>query len=312
VKILILGSAAGGGFPQWNCNCRNCDGVRKGTVQANSRTQSSIAVSADDVHWVLINASPDILTQIRATPALQPARTIRDSGIVAVMLMDAQIDHVTGLLMLREGPQIPLYCTASVWDDLNNGLPIAPVLAHYCGVQWCPVSSRANAERETEDTTAIIVPRVEGIRFTPIELKSKAPPYSPHRQAPKPDDNIGLLIENMATGKALFYAPGLGEIEPHVEQAMRKADCLLVDGTMWTDDEMIRMGLARKTAADMGHLYLSGPSGMIEMLDSIDSPRKILIHINNTNPILDENSMERAMLTEHGIEVAYDGMEISL
>ncbi|MGP1614803.1 MAG: MBL fold metallo-hydrolase, partial [Pollutimonas bauzanensis] len=117
MKVIVLGSAAGGGFPQWNCNCPNCDGLRKGTIQARARTQSSIAVSANGTDWVLINASPDILAQIRATPALQPARSVRDTGIAAVMLMDAQIDHITGLLMLREGKPIPLYCTAPVWQD---------------------------------------------------------------------------------------------------------------------------------------------------------------------------------------------------
>jgi pyrroloquinoline quinone biosynthesis protein B len=259
----------------------------------------------------LINASPDILTQIRATPALQPGRASRDTGIAAVMLMDAQIDHVTGLLMLREGKPLPLYCTPSVWDDLNHGLPLAPVLSHYCSVQWHPVSAQAGAAA-MDGSQAFAIPGIDGIRFTPLALKSKAPPYSPHRQQPQPGDNSGLLIENTVTGKILFYAPGLGEIEPHVETAMRNAHCMLVDGTLWTDDEMIRMGLSRKTASEMGHLHLSGPGGMIDVLDGIESGRKILIHINNTNPILDENSIERAALVQHGIEVAYDGMEISL
>jgi pyrroloquinoline quinone biosynthesis protein B len=301
MKIIVLGSAAGGGFPQWNCNCRNCDGVRTGRIRAQARTQSSIAVSANDVDWVLINASPDILTQIRATPALQPGRARRDTGIAAVMLMDAQIDHVTGLLMLREGKPLPLYCTPSVWDDLNNGLPLVPVLSHYCGVQWHSISSEA-----------LTIPGIEGVRFTPLALKSKAPPYSPHRQQPQAGDNSGLLIEDTRTGKTLFYAPGLGKIEPHVETAMRNADCVLVDGTLWTDDEMVRLELSRKMAADMGHLHLSGPGGMIELLDAIGTRRKILIHINNTNPILDEDSDERATLAEHNIEVAFDGMEIVL
>jgi pyrroloquinoline quinone biosynthesis protein B len=311
MKVIVLGSAAGGGFPQWNCNCRNCDGVRHGTIKAHSRTQSSIAVSANGVDWVLINASPDILTQIRATPALQPARASRDTGIAAVMLMDAQLDHVTGLLMLREGKQLPLYCTSAVWEDLNKGLPLAPVLSHYCGVAWHPVQPQIGTA-QVHEGVGFTVPGIDGIRFIPLALKSKAPPYSPHRQSPQAEDNSGLLIENTASGKLLFYAPGLGEIEPHIETAMRTADCLLVDGTMWTDDEMIRMGLSKKRASEMGHLSLSDPGGMIEVMDTLGSVRKILIHINNTNPILDENSVERATLARHGIEVAYDGMEIVL
>ena len=306
MKVIVLGSAAGGGFPQWNCNCPNCDGIRKGTIQAQARTQSSIAVSDNGTDWVLINASPDILAQIRAAPALQPGRTIRDTGIAAVMLMDAQIDHVTGLLMLREGNSIPLYCTESVWEDLSTGLPLSKVLSHYCGI------NRQALLTGSGQMQPIQVPGVANISFTALALKSKAPPYSPHRNAPQPGDNVGLLIENTVNGKKLFYAPGLGEIEPHIMDAMREADCVMVDGTLWTGDEMIRLGLSKKTSADMGHLPQSGPGGMIEILDALGSQRKILIHINNSNPMLNENSDEAAILKRHEIEVAFDGMEISL
>lgn len=305
MKIIVLGSSAGGGFPQWNCNCPNCTGVRNGTINALPRTQSSIAVSTNDKDWVLINASPDILAQIKATPLLQPNRHARDTGIAAVMLMDAQIDHVTGLLMLREGKPLPLYCTAPVYEDLTSNLPLINVLSHYCTVNWheIPVA---------EKPVAIDVPVTENVQFIPVPLTSKAPPYSPHRANPQRGDNMGLFITNTQTGKSLFYAPGLGEIEPHVLDYMHKADCLLVDGTLWTADEMIRMGFSKKMAADMGHLALSGTGGMIELLDNISDTRKILIHINNTNPILNEDSEERAVLRQHNIEVSFDGMEIEL
>jgi pyrroloquinoline quinone biosynthesis protein B len=302
MNIVVLGSAAGGGFPQWNCNCRNCAGLRNGTVRATARTQSSIAVSSNGTDWVLINASPDILAQIRATPALQPARARRDSGIAAVMLMDAQIDHVAGLLMLREGKELPLYCTAPVWREFNGALPLVPVLSHYCGVRWHALSMEGGVR----------VPGIDGIRFTPLALASKAPPYSDHREHPEAGDNIGLLIEDVGTGKSAFYAPGLGAIDPRAEAAMRKADCVLVDGTFWDADEMIAPGLSGKTAADMGHLPQSGEGGMIAVLDGIGTRRKVLIHINNTNPILDEDAEQRAVLARHGIEVAFDGMEIAL
>jgi pyrroloquinoline quinone biosynthesis protein B len=308
MKIIVLGSAAGGGFPQWNCNCRNCAGVRSGAIAATARSQSSIAVSSDGRDWVLINASPDILAQIRATPALQPARSRRDSGIAAVMLMDAQVDHVTGLLMLREGKPIPLYCTASVWGDLNSGLPLAPVLSHYCGVRWQELQMAGDGAT----MLSLQVPGIDGVRFTPLALISKAPPYSPHRERPEIGDNIGLLIEDMESGKSVFYAPGLGAIDPQVEAAMRGADCVLVDGTFWSAGEMIELGFSKKSAADMGHLPQSGEAGMIAALDSIGARRKVLIHINNTNPILDEDSEQRAILARHGIEVAFDGMEIAI
>jgi pyrroloquinoline quinone biosynthesis protein B len=302
MHIIVLGSAAGGGFPQWNCNCRNCAGLRSGTVRATARTQSSIAVSSNGTDWVLINASPDILAQIRATPALQPARHRRDSGIAAVMLMDAQIDHVTGLLMLREGKALPLYCTAPVWRELNGALPLVPVLSHYCGVHWHELPVQGSLQ----------VPGVDGIRFTPLALSSKAPPYSDHREHPHTGDNIGLLIEDVDTGKSAFYAPGLGAIDPQVQAALRHADCVLVDGTFWRADEMIALGFSSKTAEDMGHLPQSGEGGMIAVLDGIRARRKVLIHINNTNPILDEDSEQRALLARHGIEVAFDSMEITL
>ena len=302
MHIIVLGSAAGGGFPQWNCNCRNCAGLRNGTVRATARTQSSIAVSSNGTDWVLINASPDILAQIRATPALQPARQRRDSGIAAVMLMDAQIDHVTGLLMLREGKTLPLYCTAPVWRELNHALPLVPVLSHYCGVRW----------HELTVDGSLQVPGMDGVRFTPLALSSKAPPYSDHRAHPQTGDNIGLLIEDVATGASVFYAPGLGAVDPQVEAALRRADCVLVDGTFWRADEMIALGFSSKTAADMGHLPQSGEGGMIAVLDGVAARRKVLIHINNTNPILDEDGEQRALLARHGIEVAFDGMEITL
>jgi pyrroloquinoline quinone biosynthesis protein B len=308
MKIIVLGSAAGGGFPQWNCNCRNCAGVRSGSLAARARTQSSIAVTQDGKDWVLINASPDILAQIRATPALQPARAIRDTGIAAVMLMDAQVDHVTGLLMLREGKPLPLYCTASVWNDLNTSLPLAPVLSHYCGLHWHALDLVGDGPA----MRPVQVPGIDGIRFIPLALSSKAPPYSPHREHPGIGDNIGLVIEDIESGKSAFYAPGLGAMEPQVEAAMGGADCLLVDGTFWTADEMIALGFSRKRAADMGHLPQSGEDGMIAVLGRMGERRKILIHINNTNPILDENSEQRATLARHGIEVAFDGMEIEL
>ncbi|SFU27533.1 pyrroloquinoline quinone biosynthesis protein B [Pseudoduganella namucuonensis] len=306
MKIIVLGSAAGGGYPQWNCNCHNCDGLRKGTIRSRARTQSSIAISANGSDWLLVNASPDILTQIRATPALQPARAARDSGIAAVLLMDAQVDHVTGLMMLREGKRIPLYCSAAVRQDLRHGFPLARVLSHYCGVQWneLPVDGG--------DHASFFVPQLDGIRFTAVPLDSKAPPYSPHRDRPVAGDNIGLLAHDLITGKKLFYAPGLGGIAPMTAAAMREADCLLVDGTFWTEDEMIAQGFSSKPAAAMGHLPQSGAGGMIEALDGMPASRKVLIHINNTNPILDEDSPQHATLRRHGIEVAYDGMEILL
>ena len=304
MRLRVLGSAAGGGFPQWNCNCRMCAGVRAGTVNARPRTQSSVALSVDGSDWVLFNASPDILQQLKENPALQPARALRDTGIRAIVLMDAQIDHTTGLLMLREsGTPLPLWCTAQVREDLSSGNPLFAVLGHYSGVE----------HHEVHPERTFNLPGADGIDFTPLALTSNAPPYSPRRDAPVPGDTLGMLIEERESGRRLFYAPGLGAPEPHVVEAMRTADVVLVDGTMWTDDEMIASGASAKSARSMGHLPQTGEGGMLELLDTLPSAtRRILIHINNTNPILAEDGPERARLAEHGVEVAFDGMEIEL
>lgn len=308
MKLKILGSAAGGGFPQWNCNCPNCDGIRRGTINAQTRTQSSLAVSVNGDDWLLINASPDILTQIRSNPALQPARSVRDTGIAAVLVTDAQIDHVTGLLMLREGSRpLPLYATEPVFHDLSSGFPITSILSHYCGVNHHPVPL---------DGTALDIDFLPGVSITAVPLRSKAPPYSPNRQAPVQGDNIGLEIKNTTSGASVFYAPGLGQPEPHVIQAMNRSDLVLVDGTLWDDDEMIQLELSAKTSQDMGHLALNGPGGMIEVLNGLNTDtqpiRKVLVHINNTNPVLREDSAEREQLEANGIEVAADGMTFEL
>ena len=304
MRIRVLGSSAGGGFPQWNCNCRNCKGLRQGTVKARARTQSSIAISATGTDWLLVNASPDILAQIAQTPDLQPARAIRDSGIAAVLLMDAQIDHVTGLLMLRERKTpLPLLATLEVFSDISNGFPITRILSHYCQV--------APTELPIDGTTTEI-PGLPGVQVQTVALASKPPPYSPFRGNPRPGDNIGLLVHNPSTGAQAFYAPGLAAVTPELLEIMGACSVVLVDGTFWTHDEMQREGLSTKAALDMGHLPQSGPGGMIEQLDKLPpSVRKILIHINNTNPMLIEDSEERALLTAHGIEVAFDGMDIA-
>lgn len=304
MRVHILGSGAGGGFPQWNCNCDNCARFRRGEIRARARTQSSITISANGTDWILINASPDIRAQIDAFPALQPARAKRDTGIRAVVLMDCQIDHTTGLLTLREhDAPLELYCTAMVRLDLTSGFPVLNMLKHYCGVNWHELPI---------DGASFTIPAAESLAFTALHLSSKAPPYSPHRHDPHPGDNVGLVVKDDDTGASLFYAPGLGKIEDHLKPFMADADCLLVDGTCWTDDEMSRRGVGHKLASEMGHLYQSGPGGMIEQLRQFDKPRKVLIHINNTNPILDEDSKERAELTRRGIEVSFDGMDIEL
>ena len=302
MKILVLGAAAGGGFPQWNCNCRNCEGVRRGTLKAISRTQSSVAVTTDSRDWALINCSPDILAQIKACPQLQPSRGIRDTGLRGIVLVDSQIDHTIGLAMLREGERLQVYCTASVYEDLTSGNPLLRMLESYCGIDWHEINIGAGND--------FTVSGVKDVRFTAIPVRSKAPPYSPHRNAPRDDDNIALLVREQQSGKVLFYAPGLAAIDAELREFMDGADCMLVDGTLWTDDELIRLGAGRKRGMEMGHLALSGEHGMLAELRRWPNARKVLVHINNTNPVVDEDSAQRHEVESAGIEVAYDGMEI--
>ena len=304
MKVIVLGAAAGGGFPQWNCNCHNCRGVRSGSIEAQPRTQSSIAVSADGERWILFNASPDIRAQLEANPPLQPKKGRRDTGVHGIVLADSQIDHTTGLLFLREGCPLGVYCTDMVAQDLSTGFPIFVMLQSWDG--------GVNHTTVPIDGSAFQVSDIEEISITAVPLQGKAPPYSPHRHDPHVGDNVGYLIEDTRSQASLFYAPGLGQMSSVLLDMMGGADCVMVDGTFWSEDEMQRAGVGIKLASDMGHLPQSGDEGMLNWLSKVQGPRKILTHINNTNPILIENSPERKLVEESGVEVAYDGMAFDL
>jgi pyrroloquinoline quinone biosynthesis protein B len=263
-------------------------------------------VRGDDPHaWALVNASPDILAQLKANPQLQPARRPRDTAIAAVVLVDGQIDHVSGLLMLRESTRpLRVWCTDPVHADLTRGNPVFGVLGHYCGIE-----RRALAADGSEFT----VEGIPGISWRALAVASKAAPYSPHREAPMAGDNVALVVTAAGSGRQLVYAPGLGAMEEPVWRAMQQAECVMVDGTFWSDEEMQDLGVSAKRARDLGHLPQSGPGGMLEWLGRLPAAtRRILIHVNNTNPILDEDSPQRAELDRRGIEVASDGLEVEL
>jgi pyrroloquinoline quinone biosynthesis protein B len=306
MKIRVLGAAAGGGFPQWNCNCRNCAGVRAGTVRARARTQSSIAVRGRDAAgWALVNVSPDITAQLQANPAFQPGRSLRDCAITGIVLVDGQVDHTTGLYMLRESTRPwPIWCTDSTYADLTRGNPILNVLGHFCGVD----RRRIDLEGHVFE-----IDGVSGVQWRALPVPGKPAPYSPNRESPVPGDNLALVISDKETGRTAVYAPGLGAMDDRVWRQMQSAACVMVDGTFWTDAEMIRLGASKKHARDIGHLPQSGTGGMLEWLDKLPAgTRKVLIHVNNTNPILDEDSQQAAEVARRGVEVAWDGMEIEL
>lgn len=306
MQILILGSGAGGGVPQWNCHCDICAGIRHGSCDAKPRTQSSIAVSSNGQDWVLINASPDLRQQINDTPKLWPERGVkRGTRIRSIVLTDSQIDHTTGLLTLREGLPLPVHCTDVVYEDLTTGFPLFNMLKHWHG----GLQRRAIG---TDYESAFAPEGAGDLTFHPVVLESNAPPYSKYRDNIVAGNNIGLKITNKVTGKVLFYAPGCMQASDLVKQMLGQADCVLFDGTLWLDDEMIANGFSERLGTQMGHMPVNGDGGAIDMLNEYDIERKILIHINNTNPVLNENSQENAYLKSKNIELAYDGMEINL
>ncbi len=298
--IRILGSGAGGGFPQWNCNCHNCNGFRNNTLNAKSRTQSSIAISENNQDWILFNTSPDIRQQLAQFEEAHPKSGVRDTGIKAIVLVDSQIDHTTGLLLLRETDALQLYMTETTQNDLYEHFPVLKILEHYCEVTVTKLNNF--------DPAPFMVPGFEHIQLYPKTLISESPPYSPNRGQQAPGSNLGFKITNLKTSRSLFYSPGLGEIDDDLLSFMDSCDVILIDGTFWTLDEMILQHINHKLSTEMGHLPLSGPKGLIEYLDKLKNKRKILIHINNTNPILNEDSEQREILSNHGIEVSYDGM----
>jgi pyrroloquinoline quinone biosynthesis protein B len=305
VIIRVLGSAAGGGFPQWNCNCSNCAGVRAGSLRATRRTQSSIAISTDRRQWVLCNASPDIHQQIAATLAPPVGASLRETPIAATILVDSQIDHCAGLLLLRENrAPLQVWTTDAVREDLGAAFPVLRLLEHYCGVDW---------QRIRPGSEWFAIPALVGVDIQALAVPGKPGPYSAHRGSPRTGDNVALVFRDRASGRQALYAPGLQAMTGELSQALGSSACAFLDGTFWSDDEMIELGASSKTAQSMGHLPQSGPGGMIEAMDRVPrTTRRILIHINNTNPILNEAGAERALLDAAGIEVAFDGMEITL
>ncbi|UAA39158.1 pyrroloquinoline quinone biosynthesis protein PqqB [Paraneptunicella aestuarii] len=323
MEVLVLGSGAGGGVPQWNCHCHNCKAVREGSPHVTERTQSSLAVSPNGKDWVLINASPDLRQQINQSPQLWPncgksrdnsrdGSTIsRGTNIKGVILTDSQIDHTLGLMIMREGLPLDVYCTDIVFEDLSQSLPIFPVMKHWHG-GYQRKTINIDAAGNNHLPAPFKVEKVPELTFYPVPLYSNAPPYSPYRDKPVPGNNIGLKIVDDNTGHSVFYAPGIVETNDDVEASLAEVDCAILDATLWTDDEMINHGFSEKTGKDMGHISVGGDTGVVSLLEKFNLKHKILIHINNTNPILDETSKEHLFLKERDIVVAKDGMVFNI
>jgi pyrroloquinoline quinone biosynthesis protein B len=298
VRVRILGSAAGGGFPQWNCHCETCEAAREG-VRARPRTQSSLAIRGGEGPWFLVNASPDARQQLEAlTP--REAAGVRTPPIAGVLLTDAEIDHTAGLLLLRESQApVRVFGDEGVERALRDGYPVLAILERYCGAEW----QTFEPERATP---------LEGssLSVEPFDAGGDAPRYLSGSDVEL--QASGFVFRDSAGGGVVTYAPGLARLNDGVLSRFAASDLVLVDGTFWRDDELARLGISARSARDMGHLPLSGPGGTLEALARLRRPRKVLVHINNTNPILLEDSPEREAVVRAGVEVAYDGLEIAL
>lgn len=304
--IRVLGAAAGGGFPQWNCGCGNCRGVREGTIEARPRTQDSVTVSADGARWFLLNASPEIRTQIESFPALHPKRA-RHTPIAAIVLTNGDLDHCLGIFSLREAHPIVIYATDRVRQGLTESNVFYRTLQRFPGqVTWR--SLKLGREEELVDAGNAAT----GLWLEPVPSPGKLPVHLDGLASADPEDNIGLRIRERATGLVLAYFSAVGRMSPSVRQGLEGASAVFFDGTFWSSDELSGPGLMAKTAEDLAHLPIGGEGGSLGMLRALPRTRKLYIHINNTNPILREDSEERRAVEAAGCEVAFDGMEIRL
>ena len=298
MRVRILGSAAGGGFPQWNCGCSNCVGVRGGTIAARARTQASVAISGDGNRWYLLGASPEIRSQLESFPALHP-RGPRHTPIEAIFLANGDLDHTLGLLSLREWSQITVYATDAVRDAFCQGNVLNRALQRFEGhSRWLSLTPGA----------AFDLPC--GIRVQPIEVPGKPPLYAAQTGVNQSGWNVGLKFS--LAGKSVGFFPSVARLDDTLLTALQGLDVLLFDGTLWTDTELIDLGLAKVTGRQMAHMSVGGPEGSLQRLQDASIARRVYIHINNTNPMLREDSNEAGAVRAAGWTIAEDGQEFTV
>ena len=306
MKAVVLGAAAGGGFPQWNSNAEACRRARAGDGKASPRTQASLAVSGDGERWFLINASPDLRQQIEARAILHPRHGLRSSPIEGIVLTGADVDAIAGLLHLRERQAFTLHATNRVLGVLDAN-PIFGVLAPDCVRRQEVPLGHPFPLRHLDGSAS-------GLDVELFDVPGKVALYLEDGRAPadlagQPGDTVG--VEVRSGERRLLYIPGCARMTDGLRQRLAGASVVLFDGTLWRDDEMIARGLGPKTGQRMGHMSVSGADGTVAAFRDIPVKRRILIHINNSNPILLDDSPERAGVEKEGWEVAYDGMEVS-
>src|SRR3954451_16783443 len=300
MRAVVLGAAAGGGFPQWNSNAAACRRARAGDPFARPRTQASLAVSADGTSWVLLNASPDLRQQIERTDVLHPNQGLRSSPIPAVVLTGGGVDTVAGLLTMRERQAFGIYATARVHGVLDAN-PIFDVLARDLVSRHVVALDRPCAVAAT------------GLSIELFAVPGKVPLYLEADDTPvieTNDQTVGVAVSDGAA--TLFFIPGCAAMTSALADRLQGAAAVMFDGTLWRDDEMIVAGLAPKTGARMGHMSISGPAGTLAAFEGLGVRRRILMHLNNSNPVLLDDSPERASVERAGWEVAFDGMELTL
>jgi pyrroloquinoline quinone biosynthesis protein B len=300
MRVRVLGSAAGGGFPQWNCACDNCVLVRAGDARVTSRTQDCVAIESKS-RWLLVNASPDVLRQIEATAALHPQtqNTVRDTPIAAVVLTNGDLDHVLGLFSLRESQPLVVYATDRVFSSLMEMNAIARTLQRFPGHM---------THRRLVIGEPCVVPELGDLTLTAFASPGKLPIHLAGVFEPRAEDNVGLRIT--VNGTTVAYATAVRDVRTIASQ-LAPSDVLLLDGTFWSSDELVTQRAGSARAEDMAHHPIGGEDGSIAALASVQHlGRKILTHINNTNPILREDSPERAWASRMGWEIAHDGMEM--
>ncbi len=310
MQVEILGTAAGGGFPQWNCACRNCRSLRGGTFPGKSRTQLQVAVSSDGISWFLLNASPDLRTQIEANPFLHPRGNTRHSPISGVLLASADLDQSLGLLLLRERQPMQIFATASVRKILREDNSMFAMLHRNLNqARWQDIVPGTAFE--------LFSPTGErsGIQCLPVSVATRFPSYVSAKRACELDSAesvVGLILHDAKSGKRLGFFPVVASLDHNLLQQLGSLDVLLFDGTFWTDDELIKLQGGGQTARQMGHIPVSSPGGSLDLLSGLRRPRKMFVHINNTNPLLDGTGPEDRELRARGWEVAEDGCHLDL
>lgn len=309
MRVHLLGTAAGGGFPQWNCNCTNCAGLRARQICARPRSQSCVALTADttdDARWFLLNASPDLRTQIEHFLLLAPPPTaLRGTRISAVLLTDADLDHTLGLFLLREGLRQTIYATPAVQQSLAEGLALPGVLSRYCDFAWREPASECVPLLHEDGSPS-------GLLFAAFALPDQPPRYMAGRSCLPAGHRVGYRFVDERTGGRLLYLPGVSALDGRLVSELRSCDALLLDGTFWSEDEMQIMVDGMNNAASMGHLPVGGVGGSLEYIAPLPIKHKIYVHINNTNPMLIEDSKEHLAVRSAGAEVGWDGLELIL